>query len=55
MHLLETIVGLSFCARCIAFLCKIGIIPHLWYIECHNIGIVGVQKSPYLCTQIINI
>lgn len=28
-----------------------GLIPWIWYIECHEIGIVGMWKSPYLCTQ----
>ena len=27
-------------------------IPISWYMECHRVGIVGMQKTPYLCTQI---
>ena len=24
--------------------------PNVWYAKCHEMAIVGVQKSPYLCT-----
>ena len=26
-------------------------IPSLWYMECHMVGMVGMEKTPYLCTQ----
>jgi len=30
---------------------KTSLIPYVWYMKCQEVGIVGMRKSPYLCTQ----